>query len=141
MLIPNQLPRLPWKVDTCKKAKLIGAKAIFGGDGADELFGGYETYRQKISNSKENNSNYSKYIKSKIKFSNEKNLFKAKLSDNWKKCLETYYFIKNAEIRNRLSMMLNDSSAQLSSVGLRGCDLMFMNYSVGLDLYFYEKCN
>ena len=49
----------PGKLILAKKAKLIGAKAIFGGDGADELFGGYETYRQKISNSKENNSNYS----------------------------------------------------------------------------------
>ena len=27
-------------------------------------------------------------------------------------------------------MMLNDSSNQLSSVGLRGCDLMFMNHSI-----------
>ena len=31
-------------------AKALKAKAIFGGDGADELFGGYETYRRKITN-------------------------------------------------------------------------------------------
>ena len=34
--------------------------------------------------------------------------------------------------------MLNDSSAQLSSVGLRGCDLMFMNYS-GVRSLFLRK--
>ena len=36
-------------------------------------------------------------------------------------------------------MMLNDSSAQLSSVGLRGCDLMFMNYSVESRSLFLRK--
>ena len=36
-------------------------------------------------------------------------------------------------------MMLNDSSIQLSSVGLRGCDLMFMNYSVESRSLFLRK--
>ena len=35
--------------------------------------------------------------------------------------------------------MLNDSSIQLSSVGLRGCDLMFMNYSVESRSLFLRK--
>jgi len=36
-------------------------------------------------------------------------------------------------------MMLNDSSIQLSSVGLRGCDLMFMNYSIESRSLFLRK--
>ena len=36
-------------------------------------------------------------------------------------------------------MMLTDSTIQLSSVGLRGCDLMFMNYSVEPRSLFLRK--
>lgn len=129
----------PGKLILAKQAKALKAKAIFGGDGADELFGGYETYRRKITNYLSNNSDYTKYIDWGIKFSNSENIFKNKLHKNWKKCLETYHFIKNREEKNRLSMMLNDSSIQLSSVGLRGCDLMFMNYSVESRSLFLRK--
>ena len=129
----------PGKLFLAKQAKALKTKAIFGGDGADELFGGYETYRQKVSNYFSNNSDYTKYIDWGIKFSNSKNIFKNKLQNNWKRCLESYHFIRNKEEKNRLSMMLNDSSIQLSSVGLRGCDLMFMNYSVESRSLFLRK--
>ena len=54
-------------------------KAIFGGDGADELFGGYETYIQSIKDPQINYSNYTKFINSKITFSEKKNNFEKKL--------------------------------------------------------------
>ncbi len=129
----------PGKLILAREAKLLGSKAIFGGDGADELFGGYETYRKKINKLKENNSDYSKYFKNKIKFSDSRDFFKIQLLNRWNKCLDAYHFLKNSEEKNRLAMMLNDSSIQLSSVGLRGCDLMFMNYSIESRSLFLRK--
>ena len=120
----------PGKLILAEAAKKIKTKAIFGGDGADELFGGYETYIQSIKDPQINYSNYTKFINSKIRFSDKKDIFEKKLKKKWEKCLKSYDFIKNKEDKNRLSMMLNDSSNQLSSVGLRGCDLMFMNHSI-----------
>lgn len=129
----------PGKLILAREAKLLGSKAIFGGDGADELFGGYETYRKKINKIKDNNSDYSRYFKNGIKFSDNKDYFKIQLLNSWNKCLDSYHFLKNSENKNRLAMMLNDSSIQLSSVGLRGCDLMFMNYSIESRSLFLRK--
>lgn len=129
----------PGKLILAEYAKKIKTKAIFGGDGADELFGGYETYRQKIKDPKENNSAYTKYIENKLLISKDQNLFRNKLNLTWKKSLDSYDFIQNLETRNRLAMMLNDSSMQLASVGLRGCDLMFMNYSIESRSLFLRK--
>ena len=60
----------------------------------------------------------------------ELNYFKKKLKFYWKKSLKSYNFIKNLDERNRQAMMLIDSTIQLSSVGLRGTDLMSMYNSV-----------
>ena len=61
------------------------------------------------------------------------------MKDNWNKCLESYHFIKNGDKQNRLAMMLLDSTIQLSSVGLRGCDLMSMYHSVETRSVFLRK--
>ena len=61
------------------------------------------------------------------------------MNRNWKKCLKVYSFIKNKKDRNRLAMMLMDSTVQLSSVGLRGCDLMSMYHSVETRSVFLRK--
>ena len=129
----------PGKLILANYAKKIKTKAIFGGDGADELFGGYETYRQNIKDPNLNYSDYTRYINNNIKISKDKNIFKKKLKYNWEKSLNSYYFIKDLKIKNRLSMMLNDSSIQLASVGLRGCDLMFMNHSIESRSLFLRK--
>ena len=65
--------------------------------------------------------------------------YKKKLDINWKKCLESYHFVKNNDQQNRLAMMLLDSTIQLSSVGLRGCDLMSMYHSVETRSVFLRK--
>ena len=51
----------------------------------------------------------------------------------------SYHFIKNGDKQNRLAMMLLDSTIQLSSVGLRGCDLMSMYHSVETRSVFLRK--
>ena len=121
----------PGRMIIAKYAKNLKCKCIFGGDGADELFGGYETYRQKIFNKNLNKSNYTKLLY--VNFFNknlELNYFKKKLNFYWKKSLKSYNFIKNLDERNRQAMMLIDTAVQLSSVGLRGTDLMSMYNSV-----------
>ncbi|OUW73715.1 MAG: hypothetical protein CBD76_02635 [Pelagibacteraceae bacterium TMED216] len=121
----------PGRMIIARQAKSLNSKCIFGGDGADELFGGYETYRQKISNKKINKSNYTKLLYTGFFKKNlELKYFKKKMDFYWKKSLNAYNFIKNTDERNRQAMMLIDTAVQLSSVGLRGTDLMSMYNSV-----------
>jgi asparagine synthase (glutamine-hydrolysing) len=128
------------KLILAEETKKNNCKALFGGDGADELFGGYETYSQKIKDENKNFSNYTKIInESFFDAKNEFKYFKDKLEKNWKKSLISYKFVKNKVERNRLAMMLTDTTAQLPSVGLRGSDLMSMYYSVESRSVFLRK--
>ena len=55
------------------RVKKLKGKAVFGGEGADELFGGYSTYTQKISNYNINNSDYTKLLN--LEIINKKSIF------------------------------------------------------------------
>ena len=128
------------KLILAEETKKNNCKAIFGGDGADELFGGYETYIQNIKNRKKNYSNYTKILNHDFFDKNKEfKYFENKLKNNWNKSLESYDFVKNNIEKNRLAMMLIDSSVQLPSVGLRGSDLMSMYYSVESRSLFLRK--
>ena len=75
----------PGKLIMANEVKKRNCKAIFGGDAADELFGGYSTYSANIKNYNSNSSDYSRYIKNKIKLTSVNELrFKNKLSVIWK---------------------------------------------------------
>ena len=108
-----------------------GCKSLFGGDGADELFGGYHTYQKRYSNYQINNSDYSAIFDENL-FKNSDAFFKFNhlLNIKWKKYLSKFDFIDNKREKSINSMMLMDTDVQLSSVGLRGSDLMTLNNSV-----------
>ena len=121
------------------RIKSIKGKAVFGGEGADELFGGYETYRQKIVNKNINNSNYSKFLNEKILIKNKYLLeFKRYFKSKWSLANKVYDFLPN-EDRYRASMMYLDLTIQMSSNGLRGADLMGMANSVEMRSIFFRK--
>ena len=127
------------KLLLAKKTKENNCKAIFGGDGADEYFGGYETYSQKIYNNN-NCSDYTKILHNKYLNNNEELIyFKKKMKQKWTDSKESYAFISNKSERIKLSMMLIDSMVQLPSVGLRGTDLMSMSQSVEPRSLFLRK--
>ena len=120
----------PGKLIIAREVKNKGCKAIFGGDGADELFGGYSTYFAKIKNYKFNHSEYSRFIKNKIKLNIKgESHFKNKLESLWNNYTKAYQFLDKDEM-SRQTMMLLDAALQLSSVGMRGTDLMFMSSAV-----------
>ncbi len=119
--------------------KKIKGKALFGGEGADELFGGYETYRQKIKNININNSNYSKFLNHKfLKKNPYLPYFKKYFEKKWKDANKIYYFLPKQE-RYRAAMMYMDLTIQMSSNGLRGADLMGMANSVEMRSVFFRK--
>ena len=127
------------KLILAKETKKNNCKAIFGGDGADEFFGGYKTYNQEIINY-DNVSDYTKLINKNFFYENkELKYFKRKLDFNWSESLQAYNFIKNKQERVKLSMMLMDGLVQLPSVGLRGTDLMSMSESIEPRSLFLRK--
>ena len=129
----------PGKLIIAREVKNKGCKAIFGGDGADELFGGYSTYFANIKNYKFNHSDYSRFFKNKIKLNVKGELhFKNKLETLWNNYTKAYQFLGKDEM-NRQTMMLLDTALQLSSVGMRGTDLMFMSSAVEPRSVFLRK--
>lgn len=119
-----------------------GCLAMFGGEGADELFGGYGAYlepeRRKI-DSPFSNSPYTSY-KPLVKFKNSDNQrIENELSKIWTEAKNAYFFIKNDEERSAQAMMFADLSYQLPAVGLRGADLMSMMWSLETRSVFIRR--
>ena len=79
------------------------------------------------------------FFKNKIKLNVKGELhFKNKLETLWNNYTKAYQFLGKDEM-SRQTMMLLDTALQLSSVGMRGTDLMFMSSAVEPRSVFLRK--
>ncbi|MGE3974363.1 MAG: asparagine synthetase B [Bdellovibrionales bacterium] len=111
-----------------------GCKALFGGEGGDELFGGYGTYLSLQAagvdeNSRFSPSHYTEWKASAL-FPRYESALTEELHQVWKECLARYAFIRDSQERTLQAMMAADFVFQLPAVGLRGADLMSMMWSL-----------
>lgn len=110
-----------------------GCCVLFGGEAADELFGGYPAYLSV--NSQNGNvyspSPYTTHEQPLVGFQEDapKHL-QDKLAGAWQDALDAYAFVEDDADRIALAMMYCDFAYQLPAVGLRGADLMSMMWSV-----------
>ena len=114
------------------RVRAAGCRVLFGGDGADELFGGYEAYAQRHdARSRFSPSPYTAHQEPLIEFEADwPERMQQGLAQAWSDALEAYACIASPSERTMLAMMYCDAVYQLPDVGLRGADLMSMMWSV-----------
>ena len=116
-------------------------KVLIGGDGADELFGGYEFYQTFDNNIKSypevNPSAYSGFVALDAEFENwnTENL-QNNIKDRWLEHSQYYSFEKDPYERMLQTVLYSDTVIQLESVGIRAADTMSMVNSVESRSFF-----
>jgi asparagine synthase (glutamine-hydrolysing) len=118
-----------------------GCKALFGGEGADELFGGYSCY---LSVPDKRGafcpSLYSGYFETEIPFRhNNTEHLKDELSAAWNTALDAYASLDAPQDHLRQASLFCDFSHQVSSVAMRGADLMSMMWSLETRSIFVRR--
>jgi asparagine synthase (glutamine-hydrolysing) len=119
-----------------------GCRLLFGGEGGDEYFGGYDVYRQEINAiGKTSPSPYLSYDTPEISFMghDDPSCLKRDLMHAWEEAQQAYFFVQKIQDRIPLAMMYGDAAYQLPAVGLRASDLMSMNSSVETRCIFLSK--
>ena len=123
-----------------KKVRECGIKVLIGGDGADELFGGYEAYKKFINYSNFPDSNpspYSGFVPYGVQFERwEPEKLMQETRDRWHKYSTYYQFEKNLTERLVQTVLYSDTVIQLESVGIRSADTMSMMNSVESRCFF-----
>ncbi|HUR91677.1 MAG TPA: asparagine synthase-related protein [Gemmatimonadaceae bacterium] len=123
------------------RVRSAGCRALFGGEGGDELFGGYDAYLDIPSAAgRYSTSPYMAHAEPELAFSgDDPKMIQEELSSAWARALEAYSFVTDEREQMALAMMYADAAYQLPSVGLRGADLMSMMWSVETRSVFIRK--
>jgi len=113
-------------------ARSQNSKVLIGGEGADELFGGYEQYTDfpVAPNITTNPSAYSGYISVEPRFDSHTSSRAASLDDEWRESINAYSFLEDSKEKVFQAALLTDSRIQLESVGIRSADTASMMHSV-----------
>lgn len=125
----------------CKYINIKGKKVLFTGEGADELFGGYQCYLNLDNrNEKIPFSNYSKIIDSNISSNNKYN------DNKLEKYIKTIYqesinIYKNIDPDNYIhqAQLLTDCQIMMRDVGCRSTDIIGSSHGIEIRSVFYKK--
>lgn len=109
-----------------------GCRVLFGGEGGDEYFGGYDAYLKDVTtDSLYSPSPYLTNVTPEVTFiDDDSSALQSDLQSAWKASLQAYNFLSPAPLNASLAMMYGDAAYQLPAVGLRCADLMSMMWSV-----------
>jgi asparagine synthase (glutamine-hydrolysing) len=123
------------------RVQASGCCVLIGGEGADELFGGYDSYLRCIgTNGAFSPSPYTTHRSSKVIFSeDDPALLEKDLKHIWTESLKAYSFVENEQERTLLAAMYCDAAYQLPAVGLRGADFMSMMWSIETRSVYVRK--
>ena len=118
-----------------------GCRVVFGGEGADELFGGYRAYLDCSDTAASYSlSPYTTHRTPIIRFhSDDPETIQRELAATWTAARGAYAHVEGACERQRLAMMLCDAEYQLPAVGLRSADAMSMMWNVESRSVFLRK--
>ena len=118
-----------------------GCRVMFGGEGADEFFGGYDAYLNDVIDSGNfSPSPYLSHNKPELSFiDDDPSNLQRDLEDAWSEAQQAYASVMDPKARLPLAMMYGDAAYQLPAVGLRSADLMSMNSSVETRSVFLRR--
>jgi asparagine synthase (glutamine-hydrolysing) len=121
--------------------RTAGCRVLFGGEGADELFGGYQAYLDcEDLAAVYCPSPYTAHRNPIVRFErDDPRVIQAELATAWRTAHEAYAFVDDACDRQRQAMMFCDAEYQLPRVGLRSADVMSMMWSVECRSVFLRK--
>jgi len=119
----------------------LNCRVLFGGDGGDEILGGYDCYVEPVgAEHRFSPSPYTAYQESEVRFEEDNpEQLREELAQAWSDAWRVYRHVEDAEERASLAMMFCDAAYQLPSVILRGGDLMTLMWGVELRSVFVRR--